>query len=178
MTRTIFTLALAAQLVAGTAFAQSTATATQTDSMATGSETFGSDWTPTLSLALLDIDGTHVRTDSEISAQWQTLPDEDKELIRRDCELLDEQSDEIVGMSNDATDDSAMNPNSDIGAASDTGTGDMAESADPMTEAAPDISSDIGTADSGAMMSEDDSVTTVTVSAEQMQEICDATNDL
>lgn len=178
MTRTFFTMALAAQLVAGTAFAQSTATDTQTGTMQTGSETFGSDWTPALGLALLDIDGTNVRTESEISAQWQTLSDEDKELIRRDCELLSEQSDEMGGMSDDAADDSAMNPSAGIGAAGDTGTSGMSDSADPMTDAAPDMSVDTGTADSGTMMSEDDSVTTVTVSAEQMQEICDATNDL
>lgn len=178
MKRTILTLTLAAQLAAGTAFAQATATETQTGDMGAESQTFGSDWTPTLGLALLDLDGTTVRDEAEIAAQWQTLPDEDKEMVRRDCDMLTDESDAMDTTGSDATDDSAMDTGTADDTASDTGTTDMAEPADPATDATPDTSADTGTAGSDSTMSDDDAMQTINVSETQMQEICDATNDL
>ena len=155
MKRTILTLALATQLAAGTAFAQATATDTHSSDTATGSQTFGSDWSTTLGLALFDEDGTTVRTDTEITAQWDTLSDEDKDMIRRDCTTRQTQSgDDTTTPAGDA----------DIGAYSG--------------DAAPDATSDAQVPTADDATADADITTPLSVSADQMDAICDATTDL
>lgn len=85
MKLTFLTLTMAAQLAASVAMAQTSDGTTATPEVMATSGTFGSDWSTSLSSAMFGEDGTTVRPDSEIEAQWATLSEEDRTMIRRDC---------------------------------------------------------------------------------------------
>lgn len=85
MKLTFLTLTMAAQLAASVAMAQTSDGTTATPGAMATSGTFGSDWSTSLSSAMFGEDGTTVRPDSEIEAQWATLSEEDRTMIRRDC---------------------------------------------------------------------------------------------
>ncbi|MFN3662491.1 hypothetical protein [Yoonia sp.] len=203
MKHTILTMTLAAQLAAGTALAQTTDAQAPAENMETGmtSGSFGNDWPTTLSLALLEQDGTTVRPETEIATQWETLSDADQEIIRRDCELLMEQSDTMNGDGTDidtAVDDMADTStpaidSGDVGIEAETDPALDTEtemSVDPAAttplESEPAISGDTGvgtTEDMGAagtdgMMIDETPPTVIALSEEQMEEICIATSDL
>lgn len=139
MKRTFIILTLAAQLAAIPAFAQTTAA---TAGSGSGAGTYGSDWSETLRPALFTDEGTKVRDASEIASQWATLSGEDKDMIRRDCEMHAKSSD---------------------GASSTTGT-----------------TTGIATGSTGASTgtTTDSAMPVLDVTAEQMDEICEATKDL
>lgn len=85
MTRTFLTIAMAAQLAAGAAFAQtSTTTMGATDASMTSSA-YGSDWSPSLSAAMFHDDRTTMRSNAEIISTWTSLSEADKTMVRRDC---------------------------------------------------------------------------------------------
>ena len=203
MKHTILTLTLAAQLAAGTALAQTTDAQAPAENMETGmtSGTFGNDWPTTLSLALLEQDGTTVRPETEIATQWETLSDADQEIIRRDCELLMGQSDTMNG---DGTDmdtgvDDISDPadttvdSADVGIEAETdpalGTetempGDPAATTPLESEPAmpgdtgAGTTEDMGAAGTDGMMIDDTPPTVIALSEDQMEEICIATSDL
>lgn len=86
MTRTLLTLALALPLMGTDALAQTT------DAEADASGTMmaanlGRDWTTTLGAAMLEEDGT-VRAPDDIAALWDDLSEEDRVVVRRDCEFF------------------------------------------------------------------------------------------
>jgi len=88
-------IALAANLTAGAAFAQTSTTApAPSDPAAT---TYGSNWSASLGLAMFGADGTTMRPDAELVTQWGTLSDEDKAMIRRDCIAHMDQSGTTTG---------------------------------------------------------------------------------
>ena len=156
MNRTFLTLTFATQLFVTAAFAQTTDTTTgDTGTMGTGMS-FGSDWSPTLGMALFAEDGTTVRSATEIETQWNTLSTEDQDLIRRDC-MMYMQSTEAG-----ATDGTGAETTTDATTATTTET---------------DTETGTSTDDTTAM-SEDGSTTMMDVSMEQMDQICAATQDL
>lgn len=148
MKTTFLALTIAAQLAAVAAFAQtSDGTATSTDA-ATAADTFGSDWSTTLGTALFSEDGTTVRAGTEIMTQWETLSDEDKAQVRRDCMIyMQVPGDTTTGSSTSTEGSTATTDNS---AATTTDTTTSATGASPM----------------------------MNVTAKQMEEICAATKDL
>ena len=157
MKRTLITLSLAAQMVAFGAFAQTSGTSDP----AAPTATFGSDWSSTLGSAMFGEDRTTVRPATELTAQWATLSDEDKAMIQRDC-LMHTQ---LSGGATDVT-----------GAASDaagtTGTTEgTATTGTSETTAESTTSTETGTTSTDAEM-------TISVTADQMEEICAATKDM
>lgn len=156
MKRTFIILTLATQLAAIPAFAQTTAATT-----GSGSGTYGSDWSETLRPALFTDEGTKVRDASEIASQWATLSDEDKDMIRRDCEMHEKSSDS-------ASSTTGSTAGSTAGSATGT-TGSTATTTD--STATGSTGATTGTTTDGAMPALD-------VTAEQMDEICEATKDL
>lgn len=78
-------LVLAAQMMAVGAIAQTDDATNDSTALGAGSGTYGSDWSSTLGPAIFGDDGTTLRPDAEIAMQWNTLSDEDKLMIRRDC---------------------------------------------------------------------------------------------
>lgn len=86
MTRTLLTLALALPLMATGALAQTTDAEVDAPEPIMA-ENFGGDWTTTLGVAMLEDDGT-VRAPDDIAALWDDLSEEDRVMIRRDCELF------------------------------------------------------------------------------------------
>jgi hypothetical protein len=117
MTRTVLTLALAAQLAAGAVFAQTTETITDTiDEMAPSS--FGADWSTALRGALISEDGVTIRTAADLSAQWQTLSEEDRNILIRDCMMFMQQpapaADPTAGMDTGTSGDVADAPTADV----------------------------------------------------------------
>lgn len=153
MKRTFLILTLAAQLAAVPAFAQTSTATTGTADTASTSGTFGSDWSKTLRPAMFGEDGTKVRSETEIASQWGTLSDEDKDMIRRDCETYMKQSDNADGTTGAATGSTGTGTDS---TASSTGTSTGASTGTSMDGSAPAIE----------------------VTSEQMEEICAATKDL
>ncbi len=122
MTRTLLTLALALPLTATGALAQTTdAEADAPEPMM--AENFGSDWTTTLGAAMLEDDGM-VRAPDDIAALWDDLSEEDRVMIRRDCELFvaeeerrTEDRTEIAGVDTEGSESEAsdsMADNTDI----------------------------------------------------------------
>jgi hypothetical protein len=172
MKHTFLTIALAAQLAAGGAFAQTSDTSTDTSGSSTMSgtdtsmsKTYGSDWSTTLSSALLGEDGKSVRSESELATEWENLSEDDKEMIRRDCMMHTQHS-------GGATDSTGMQ--TDTGDSALGGTGDSSADTAGTEGSAGTQSGDDTTSD----MSSDDSSESVSVSSEQMDEICAATRGL
>ncbi len=147
---TFLTLALAAQLAAAGAVAQTTSSTTGTTDSGVMSDSFGSDWSKSLGSAMIGEDGATVRTESEIATQWETLSDEDKEMVRRDCEKYTEQSEGTT----------------------DVETGSATTTTDSTVD-----TSQSGTSDTTTGSSSTDT-TPMNVTMEQMAEICAATDDL
>ncbi len=156
MKHTFLTLTLAAQLAAAGAYAQTSDETSDTSgsSMMSGSDSnmmsknFGSDWSSQLKSAMLAEDGTDVRSESELASEWESLSEDDKDMIRRDCMMHMQRSDGETGMQSHSS-DSAM------------GSSDMG-----MDSSGTDSTSDMSSSDM------------VSVSGEQMQQICDATSGL
>lgn len=115
-------------------------------------ETFGSDWTTTLGAAMLEDDGT-VRAPDDIAALWDDLSEEDRVMIRRDCELF------VAEAERRTEDDTEV-------AATET------DSTEIEREAATDLELD---ATSEAPVAE---ITPVVLTMEQMEEICATTSNL
>lgn len=169
MKRTFIILTLATQLAAIPAFAQTTAATTGAGS---GAGTYGSDWSETLRPALFTDEGTKVRDASEIASQWATLSDEDKDMIRRDCEMHAKSSDSAsttTGSTTGTTTGSATGSGGTSTATTDSTTGSTATTTD--SAATGSTGATTGTTTDGAMPVLD-------VAAEQMDEICEATKDL
>jgi hypothetical protein len=162
MKRTFLALALAAQTVAIPAFAQTTDTTTGTTDPATTSGSFGSDWSTTLGAAMFAEDGTTVRSATELSAQWSTLSEEDKTMIRRDCMVHMQQP---AG----ATDSTGTTGSTDSTGATGSATTDSTTTGD---------TSQPGTSGDAADAATGDAAATISVTTEQMDQICAATKDL
>lgn len=159
MNRTIITLSIASQLLAFGAFAQTTGTSDMASS-----SSFGSDWSTSLGLAMFGEDGTSVRPSAELSSQWATLSEEDKAMLQRDCAAYMQQSDgstDATGAAIGTTDGAAAGTNGTAEGAGTTGT------------AGTSMDTTAGTAT--------DTTTAgipITVSMDQMEEICAATSDM
>lgn len=180
--RKLFTLTLAAQLVAVSAGAQTDGSAGQQPAPETSAgivpETgtgvgpgtspgeFGGDWSMILGSAMFDMDGRTVRSKDELLGQWGTLSEEDRDIIRRDCAVLEEQADETRGEGS-AAPVSPDTPGSG-GATPEMGAG-PATGADAAADAA-GTSGSTGAAQSGLPIMID-------VSMEQMEEICAVLGD-
>jgi hypothetical protein len=139
---------VAAQLAVVPAFAQTSATTTGTSGLNAASSTFGHDWSTTLGLAMFGDGESTLRSESELTSQWETLSDEDKDMIRRDCMMHMQQSGGMTG-STGTTGSTSSSTGTTTGGASGTAAGT------PMTGSNPAIN----------------------VSMEQMETICDATRD-
>lgn len=186
MKRTILTLTLAAQMAAGAAFAQTTTTEAPAGGMDESTQTFGSDWPTTLGLALFDEDGTTVRSEAEIATQWETLSDEDQNMIRRDCEMLPDQADASGSTgATGSTDTDATGTTGTSGSAMSGTTGSAdSGSVDAMTDSpAQGATGADATAGAAAETATSDTsagtaTTSISVTTVQMTEICAATSDL
>lgn len=175
MNRTFLSVAVATQLFAGAAFGQTGSTTT-----------YGGDWSGSLGTAMLNVDGTSARPASEISTQWAILAEEDREMIRRDCMAHEQdpadgatqgQAGATDGMTGTAP-DAATQPAGTTDATGATGmTG-----ATGGTEAADATGTAGAIGGTGAMDAPGTTAGTATeaisVSSEQMDEICAAISDL
>lgn len=173
MKATFLTLALAAQLAAAGAYAQTTAPTTE-GSAGVGSTpgAYGSDWSTTLGPALFGEDGMTLRADSEIATQWATLSEEDKAMIRRDCTMHMQKSGGTTGMTEGtgtATTGTATTGTDTGTTGSTTGTASESTATGTTTGTAADSSTGTTGEGSNDMM---------TVTDEQMEQICAATKDL
>lgn len=148
LTLAVLTLAVAVQLAAVPALAQTSATTTGTSGLNATSNTFGRDWSTTLGLAMFGDDGSALRSESELTSQWVTLSDEDKDMIRRDCMMHMQQSGGMTGTT-DTTGSTTNSTGTTTGSASGTTAGTSMTGSNPA----------------------------INVSMEQMQTICDATRD-
>lgn len=163
MKRTLITIALAAQLAAVGAYAQTSNTTTGMTSGAS-SVTFGSDWSMALGSAMFGEDGTTVRQSTELSTQWNTLSEEDKSMIERDCMVYMQQTGDVTGTTGAAT--GTTDATGTTGSSGTTGaTGTTGTTTGSTTGAT------AGTATG-------DGSTPMTVTMEQMEQICEATKDL
>jgi hypothetical protein len=97
MTRTFLTIAMAAQLVAGAAFAQTSTTTTGATGDSMTSSAYGSDWSPSLGAAMFNDDRTTMRSNDEIISTWTSLSEADKTMVRRDCTARMNESNTTTG---------------------------------------------------------------------------------
>lgn len=169
MKRTLITIALAAQLAAAGAFAQTSNTTTGMSSGA-GSVAFGSDWSTTLGSAMFGEDGTTVRQSTELSTQWNTLSEEDKSMIQRDCMVYMQQTGGATGTTGAATGTTA--------APATTGSSDTAGATGTTGVTGTTGTTTGSTADATTGTAAGDGSTPMTVTMEQMEQICAATKDL
>lgn len=168
MKHTFLTLTMAATLATGAAFAQTAATTGATGSgMESGS--FGSDWSSSLKEALFEDDGTTVRSASELEDQMDSLSDEDKEMVRRDCEEYEQQADATTGGTGSTG--ATMGSTGSATGSTDTTTGSTGSATGGTGATTGSTDTTSGTSGAGT-----DS--TMNVSMQQMQQICDAVNDL
>lgn len=164
MKRTLLSLIVVAQFAAAAGFAQTVTTdttgtvgttgtadttATADTNMGASVGSFGSDWSSSMGTALMGDDGMTIRTDSEIATQWQTLSDEDKGMIRRDCMAYMQMT----------------------GAADTTTQTDTTTQADTTTTTEPATGTADATTGTGT-------TTMMTMTAEQMDKICAATKGM
>lgn len=167
MKLTLVSLTVAAQLAAAGAMAQTTDGITGTPSADTAaplSGSFGSDWSVSLGTAMFGESGTGVRPASEIEAQWLTLSEEDRTMLRRDCMVFMQEAG--TGMTPDATGSNAAGATADTDA---TGTGTAGSGMGAMGTDAIGTAGDTPTTGGTGMLN---------VSAESMEAICAATADL
>lgn len=147
MIRKLLAFTLAAPLAAAGAFAQ-------TDSLSgtgTMDGTYGSDWSSSLHSAMLNDDGMTVRSEAEIATEWEDLSEEDREMLRRDCDDYEQQSG-VTG----SLDTGMTGTGTTTGTGTATGTGTL------------DTTTDLTT----------DGMGMTTVSMDQMEQICTAIEDL
>lgn len=95
--RKLLTLTLAAHLVAVSAGAQTDESAGEQTALggigpSSDPGAFGGDWSMILGSAMFDMDGRTVRSEDELLGQWGTLSEEDRDIIRRDCAVFQEQA--------------------------------------------------------------------------------------
>lgn len=191
MKLTLATLAIAAQLTGAVALAQTTESTTGTGTMTTPTGSFGSDWSSSLGSALFGEDGSTVRSTNEIETQWQTVSEEDRAMVRRDCIMFMQEA-------GGSTDTGTTGSGTTDGTATTGTTGTTGATADSATSGAAGGTSATGTAGtSGVTGGSSDTVTSGTagsgsatgtsatgaagmmeVSDENMQAICAATADL
>lgn len=164
MKRTVITLSIAAQLVAFGAIAQTTDPTAPAMSSNGSTETFGSDWSSTLGSAIFGAEGTTLRPSSELSTQWATLSAEDKAMIERDCLAYTEHS----GDSSSTT-----GATGSTGATGTTGTNGTGGGTDTTG-----MAGTTGTTGTTGAATSADGGTEITVSMEQMKEICTATQGM
>ena len=182
MKSSLLTLALAASFAAGGALAQTTATPPTGGDTGAQSGAYGSGWSTSLRSAIFS-DGDTVRPESELSSQFATLSDEDKEMLRRDCEAHEQAGD----MSGDdtTTTGAAMGAGAGMGATGTaggaTGAGGTTGTTETTAGAATGGSGTAGTAGGTAMGAGGGTGAATggmtTVSAAQMEEICEAVGD-
>lgn len=166
MNRIVLTLTLTAQLAATAAFAQTDTTTTGTGTADPTLGNFGSDWSSSMGTALMNDDGMTVRSSTELTTQWQTLSEADKEMVRRDC---------MVHMQTTGGTDTST-----TGTTSDTTSGST--TTDPMTTA-PSTTTDPNatattTTSSDSTAATGSGTTPMNITAEQMDQICAAVKDL
>ncbi len=199
MKRTLLTLTLAAQVAAFGAYAQTTAsTASSTTAMTTGTSisnetTFGSDWSPTLGPAMFREGGTMIRVESDLASQWNTLSDDDKAMIRRDCDMHEQHTTgTTMGAAsiNTGVASTTSNTRGAAGTAGTTiagtdpnrttlGTTGTTGTTDGSTTATTTGSTETAMGTTGPIVgTTDGSSPVMNVSMEQMAEICAATNSL
>ncbi len=161
MKMTFLTMTMAAALTASMAMAQTTDAAEETGATETGASetgvstapvTFGSDWSASMGTAVFGDDGMTVRSAPEIETQWQTLSEEDRTMIRRDCTVYMEGKSAAAGAAEEAV----------------TGSGGEAGAGDALTPENSGATDGSGTETTGTMQ----------VSAEQMEALCAATSNL
>jgi hypothetical protein len=164
MKRTLFTIAMVAQLAAVGAFADTTSTTagatTEKAGSSMASTSYGSDWSKTLGSAMFNADGTTLRSNTEMTSQYKTMSAEDKAMLQRDCMKYSEQ-----GTANTSTDASGT---ATTGTAA-TGTADASGTTSDSTTKST-TGSTTGTTSTGA-------TGTMNVTSEQMEQICAATKD-
>jgi hypothetical protein len=165
MTRTIAALTIAAQLLGTAAIAQ---TATTTEPTGTGmAAAYGRDWSASLGSAMFGEDGSTLRSATEISTQWNTLSDADKELIRRDC---------MVHMQTQGASGSTAAGTEATGTSTDTTTGETAQAGTASSTETGQTATGDATAAAGTDAT--GSTPMMNVTMEQMDQICAATKDL
>lgn len=155
MKHTFLILAVAAQFAGGLAVAQ-TADTTAPDATGTMTGTFGSDWSSTMGTAMMGDDGMTVRSAAEIGTQFETLSDEDKDMLRRDC---------MVHMQT-------------MGAADATAGTDAAAAPDATAGATETAPADGAVAGDTTATTGTEGAVGISVTAGQMDEICAATKDM
>lgn len=153
MKRRFIILTLATQLVAIPAFAQATTGTTETGSTSGG---FGSDWLQTLRPVQFSKDGIKLRDTAKIASQWPTLSDENKDTIGRNCALHDNESDSDSGITSTDT-------------STDTNIGSSDTSANPTGTATDSTTTGMIT---------DDDAPALDMTEEQIDDICETTDDL
>jgi len=159
MNRTLLALTVAAQLAASAAFAQTDPAAGTASDLTVGN--YGSDWSSSVGTALMGDDGTTIRPTTELTTQWQTLSEADKEIVRRDC-MIHMQT--TAGMETSTT--GATTTDTTTGMATDSTTGTATDST---ATTATGTDSTASTGLETAPMS---------VTAEQMDQICAGVSDL
>lgn len=163
MKRTLLTMSLVATLAAGAAFAQEATTETT----GSGSAMYGSDWSQTLGSAVFSDDGTTVRPAADLTTQWQSMSEEDKTMVQRDCMMHMQQA-------GAATDTTGAAASTDATASTDTtATTDTTASTD--TTATTDTT---GAAASTDSTTSGEAGMPMNVSAEQMDQICASMKDM
>ncbi|WP_103334234.1 hypothetical protein [Pseudotabrizicola formosa] len=150
MKSAIIPFAIASQLLAFGAVAQSSAANDTTTPIS-----FGSDWSTSLGTAMFGDDGSTVRPSAELAAQWITLSEEDKAMVQRDCAAYGQHSSGPA----DATVASAGTAGASDAAAMD---GDTTVAEGPTVPGMPSVDSRIQ----------------ISVSMDQMEEICTAVEDM
>jgi hypothetical protein len=174
MNRTSLALALIAQLAAGSALAQTNTTTNQPEGSGSGS-TYGTDWSSSLGAAMFGEDGTTMRSVTEIATQWNTLSQDDKDMIRRDCMAYMQATGTAAGSTGTA---GTTTTTTGTGTAA-TGTGTASTGTDTTTTTGTGTgTASTGTASTGTASTGADTGSTLSVSMEQMEQICAATKDL
>jgi hypothetical protein len=130
MKRTLLTLTLAAQFAAGASFAQTGDSLSEANAPDLQPVAYGGDWPQTLVLALFAQDALDVRPAEEIATQWNTLSEEDKALIRRDCQDVMQLTEAQIGTDGSDTMNGADGNTSPLGADDATGAADGQSGAD------------------------------------------------
>jgi hypothetical protein len=177
-------------LLAATASAQTdttTGVATGTDAATTteaaiGSEgTFGSNWSLSVrTMFFTGDDNATLRTSDEITSAWQSLPQEDRDLILADCRtFLAAHGDDTADAATGATSgDVAAGATTESAASADAGT--TAADTTVGTEAGTGIDAGADVATTGAMSTNGTTTTTTPVGYDmaEMQAICAAVDKL
>ena len=151
MKRTLLIITMAAQLAATAPMAQTADTSTTASTAAgTTTGTFGSDWSASMGTAMMGNDGISLRSADEITTQFDTMSDMDKDMLRRDC---------MMYMQTSGAADTSTTTDATAGTAQTDATG--------QTTVEGDASATAGT----------DGAAKLSLTSEQMEQICAATKD-